>query len=247
VSVARANEVMARLRKAGIVVHEQPGWQSRGNGQTSAYQGFSLHHTATPYSNQNLGVLINGRSDLQGPLCNTCGWADGSVGLIAAHPANHAGASGGYNTAPLPKTSLFNKLMWGHEVIYPGTQPMTAAQYRTSCILAAICVDVFGYGDINRAKGHRETSITGKWDPGYAPSKTIDLNRFRLDANNSRKEEDDVKDDERNAVLSTWGAVFFGGGENPLKSGLVHEVAALKERQIHMEDLLEQILDKLNK
>jgi hypothetical protein len=195
-SVARANEVIARLRAAGITVHEQPGWQSRGNGMSSAYQGFEWHHTATGYSNSNLPILINGRPDLSGPLCNTCGWADGSVGMIAANPANHAGASGGYNTAPLPRTSLFNKYMWGHEIIYPGDKPMTAEQYRTACILAKICTDIFGYGDINRAKGHAETSITGKWDPGYAPGKTLDLNKFRADAKNSlassaiRKEDD---------------------------------------------------------
>lgn len=195
-SVARANEVIARLRAAGITVHEQPGWQTRGNGMTSAFEGFEWHHTATASANANLGVLINGRSDLSGPLCNTCGWDNGSVGMIAANPANHAGASGGYNTAPLPKTSLFNKLMWGHEIIYPGDKPMSAAQYRTAGILAKICTDVFGYGDINRAKGHAETSITGKWDPGYAPGKTLDLNKFRSDAKNSllkpiiREEED---------------------------------------------------------
>jgi len=189
---------MARLRAAGITVHEQAGWQTRGNGMSSAYEGFIWHHTATGFSNSNLGVLINGRSDLSGPLCNTCGWADGSVGMISANPANHAGASGGYNTAPLPKTGLFNKYVWGHEIIYPGDQPMTAAQYRTASILAKICTDVFGYSDINRAKGHAETSITGKWDPGYAPGKTVDLNRFRADARSSLltpvvgEEEDEV-------------------------------------------------------
>jgi hypothetical protein len=196
-SVARTREVVARLRAAGVNVVEAPGCYTRGNGQTSAYEGFSWHHTATAFANSNLGVLINGRVGLSGPLCNSCGWADGTVGIIAAHPANHAGASGGYNTTPLPRTSAFNKYTWGHEIIYPGTQPMTAAQYKTACILAKICTDIFGYGDINRAKGHAETSITGKWDPGYAPSKTVDLGRFRADARNSqvptpivRKEED---------------------------------------------------------
>jgi len=184
-SVARAREVMARLRAAGITVHEQTGWETRGNGQTSAYQGFLWHHTATSYSNSNLSILVNGRSDLSGPLCNTCGWEDGSVGMISANPANHAGASGGYNTAPLPTTSLFNKLVWGHEIIYPGDVPMTAEQYRTATILGKICTDVFGYGDINRAKGHAETSITGKWDPGFAPSRTYDLNKVRTDSRNS--------------------------------------------------------------
>lgn len=210
-SVARAREVIARLRSVGITVHEQSGWENRGNGQTSAYEGFEWHHTATGFANQNLSVLINGRPDLSGPLCNTCGWADGSVGMIAAHPANHAGASGGYNTAPLPVTSSFNKRVWGHEIIYPGTQPMTAEQYRTACILAKICVDVFGYSDINRAKGHAETSITGKWDPGYAPGRTMDLNKFRKDAQNSLFVPSARKEDEMG--LQTFTFPPTGGAE----------------------------------
>lgn len=183
-SIEIATEIMNRLRTAGITVHEQSGWQSRGNGQTSAYEGLIIHHTATAQANINLTVLIDGRPDLMGPLCNTCGWADGSVGLISANPANHAGASGGYNTLPLPITSNFNKLVWGHEIIYPGTSPMTTEQYKTATVLAKICTDLFGFRDINRAKGHAETSITGKWDPGYALGKTIDLNKFRTDAKN---------------------------------------------------------------
>lgn len=215
-SVARANEVMARLRAAGITVHEQAGWQTRGNGMSSAYEGFIWHHTATGFANANLGVLINGRSDLAGPLCNTCGWADGSVGMISANPANHAGASGGYNTAPLPKTGLFNKYVWGHEIIYPGDQPMTAPQYRTAGILAKICTDVFGYGDINRSKGHAETSVTGKWDPGYAPGKTLDLNKFRSDAKNSLNVPIIKKEDDMALATASYEPTYDKvGGETP--------------------------------
>jgi hypothetical protein len=207
---------MARLRAAGITVHEQAGWQTRGNGMSSAYEGFIWHHTATGFSNANLSVLINGRSDLSGPLCNTCGWADGSVGMISANPANHAGASGGYNTAPLPKTGLFNKYVWGHEIIYPGDQPMTAAQYRTASILAKICTDVFGYSDINRAKGHAETSITGKWDPGYAPGKTLDLNKFRSDARTSLDVPIVKKEDDMALVTASYEPTYDkAAGETP--------------------------------
>lgn len=186
-SVARCLEINARLRAAGIIVHEYPGWQSRGNGQTSAYEGCDNHHTATAYGKALPGtsignLLVNGRSDLPGPLANYAGNDDGSLTVIAAHPANHAGASGGYNTAPLPVTLTFNKHVLGLEIVYPGTAPMTAAQYKTATTWAKIVTDVVGYGDINRAKAHAETSVTGKWDPGYAASLTIDMNRFRADA-----------------------------------------------------------------
>jgi hypothetical protein len=178
VSVARAREINARLRAAGITVHEWAGWESRGNGQTSAYEGCIVHHTATAFGFAP-AVLVNGRPGLSGPLANYSGNADGSVTVIAAHPANHAGASGGRSMGPLPVTSTFNKRVMGLEIVYPGTQPMTAAQYRTAAIWSRIVVDVLGFGDRNRARAHAETSITGKWDPGEANGRTIDMNAFR--------------------------------------------------------------------
>ncbi len=180
-SVARAREFIARCRAAGIVVHELGGHENRGNGQSSAYQGFSIHHTATAFG-MAPRVLWEGRPDLAPPLCNSAGNADGSITVVADHPANHAGASGGWDTAPLPRTSVFNKLMWGHEIVYPGTVSMTAAQYRTAVIVSKIGVDIWGYGDVNRIKFHQGTSITGKWDPGYASGKTYDIRAFRAAA-----------------------------------------------------------------
>lgn len=181
-SVARMNEIARRFTAvSGRAVHYQAGCENRGNGQTSAYEMHTPHHTATPLANRNLDVLINGRPDLKGPLTNFCTWENGDLGLIAMHPANHAGASGP-GARPGPVTSLFNKYSIGNEIIYPGNSPMTAQQYRSAVILARICVDVVGYGDVNRIKAHAETSITGKWDPGYAPGRTIDMNKFRADA-----------------------------------------------------------------
>lgn len=183
-SVARCREINARLRAAGIVVHEWPGWESRGNGQSSAYEGGLVHHTATAFGNAlpDTGVgnlLVLGRSDLAGPLCNYAGNADGSITVIAAHPANHAGASGGRSMGPLPVTTLFNKRVLGLEVVYPGTEPMRTAQYRAALIWARVVADVVGFGDIQRVRAHAETSVTGKWDPGDAPGRTINMTAFR--------------------------------------------------------------------
>lgn len=182
-SVARAREVIARLRAAGITVHEWEGWESRGNGLTSQYEGFLLHHTGGGFGFAP-SLLVNGRPDLRGPLCNTAGNEDGSVTMIAAHPANHAGAGVGPSLGPLPRTNLFNPRVWGHEVVYPGVVPMRDAQYRTSQILARICVDVFGYADPERARLHAETNGATpggdwKWDAGWAEGKTYDAAAFR--------------------------------------------------------------------
>jgi hypothetical protein len=183
-SVARCLEINARLRTAGITVREVGGWQDRGNGQVSAYEGGLIHHTASGFGvalpGTGIGnLLINGRDDLAGPLCNYAGNDDGSVTVIAAHPANHAGASGGRSMGPLPITTLFNRRVLGLEIVYPGTEPMLGVQYRTAVVWGRVVADVVGRGDFERIRAHAETSITGKWDPGFAPGKTYNMAEYR--------------------------------------------------------------------
>lgn len=179
-SLTFARAVIAGLQHNGVTVKYHVGWENAGNGQTSAYEGLIWHHTATAYGDAP-AVLWNGRPDLDGPLCNSAGNADGSITLVSANPANHAGASGGKGTAPLPVTSLFNKRVWGHEIVYPGTQPMTPAQYRSALILGGVIMSILKRPNASWCKGHAETSVTGKWDPGYANGKTMDMNAFRRD------------------------------------------------------------------
>lgn len=180
-SVAFARAWVAGMRHNGVTVHEWPGWGSRGNGQTSDYQGHLWHHTASPFGSA-YSTLVTGRADLPGPLCNATGNDDGSVTVIAAHPANHAGASGGRSMGPLPVTRIFNKYVWGLEIVYPGTVPMRDAQYRTALISAGVVSTILKRPSAEWCRQHAETSITGKWDPGYAPNKTYDGNKMRAGA-----------------------------------------------------------------
>jgi hypothetical protein len=196
-SVAICLEINARLRSAGVTVREASGWQNRGNGQSSAYEGGLIHHTATGFGIALPGtgvgnLLINGRPDLKGPLCNYAGNDDGSITVIAAHPANHAGASGGRSMGPLPTTRSFNRRVLGLEIVYPGTSPMRPAQYRSALVWARVVADVVGGGNIERVRAHAETSVTGKWDPGDAPGRTINMAAFRRAATTPTIVEDDV-------------------------------------------------------
>lgn len=125
--------------------------------------------------------MANGRAGLSGPLCNSSGNSDGSITIIAAHPANHAGASGGRSMGPLPVTRSFNKCVWGHEIVYPGVKPMTDAQYRSATILGAVVSEILRRPNAEWCRGHADTSVTGKWDPGYANGRTYDLNKMRAD------------------------------------------------------------------
>ncbi|HEX6354182.1 N-acetylmuramoyl-L-alanine amidase [Actinophytocola sp.] len=233
-SVARAQEINNRLRTAGITVHEVPGWQSRGNGQSSAYEGGLVHHTATAFGNALSGsgvgnLLINGRPDLRGPLCNYAGNADGSITVVAAHPANHAGASGGRSMGPLPVTNLFNKRVLGLEIVYPGTAPMREAQFRSALVWSRIVAQVCGNGDMQRVRAHAETSVTGKWDPGEAPGRTINMTAFRAAALTTP--EGDLTPDEHRMLKFLHDRVagilpqryFVRDTKDP---GVIHEVGA---------------------
>lgn len=215
-SLTQIQTIIDRLRSAGITVHESAGWQSRSNGQTAAYVGGLVHHTATPFGFAP-GILITGRPDLSGPLCNFAGNEDGSITVIAAGPANHAGASGGRSMGPLPVTTAFNARVLGLEIVYPGDVPMRPAQYRTALIWGRIVADVVGFGDIERIRAHAETSITGKWDPGFAPGRTIDMVAFRRDARNVLEKPDMTEDEHKllvrnNALLEALDSGFIPGG-----------------------------------
>lgn len=204
-SVTQTLRVVEIVRGFGVPVTFEPGWDTRGNGQSSAYQGGIVHHTGGSYANVCPGILIHGRSDLSGPLCNYAGLTGGGLHVVAAHPANHAGASGGPSTHPFPVTTLFNKLVMGLEICYPGAQPMTDAQYRTAKAFAKAMQIMFG--DIERARAHAETSREGKWDAGFAPGRTINMAAFRAEAARIQ-EVDDLTPDQSKKLDEVHGKIF---------------------------------------
>lgn len=82
------------LRDAGLEVVEHPGWQSRGHGDMRTIKGVLCHHTAGPLKGEipDLNILVNGRPDLSGPLCNLGLGRSGKFYMIAAGKGWHAGA-----------------------------------------------------------------------------------------------------------------------------------------------------------
>jgi hypothetical protein len=181
-SVGFFRAVADGCRAYGVSVTFEPGCEARGNGQVFSGgrpQGLLLHHTGSNYGT-GLSVLLQGRSDLSPPLCNSSGYPDGRIHFIAAHPANHAGASGGKSMGPLPVSRTFNKVVWGHEIMYPGTKPMTPQQERSAIILGAVISKLLGRPTADWVRSHFETSITGKWDMGLGEgTRSVNMNAFR--------------------------------------------------------------------
>lgn len=81
------------LRDAGLEVVEVPGWQNRGHGDEGKVLGVLCHHTCGPLHGDlpDLSVLINGRPDLGGPLCNLGLGRSGKFYMIAGGKGWHAG------------------------------------------------------------------------------------------------------------------------------------------------------------
>lgn len=180
-------QLVNRLRELGCTVHEWPGWDGRGNegiGQIDPV-GAVLHHTATGYGSA-FEALASGRPDLRGVLCNLSGNADGSFTVVASGLAWHAGAGAGPSLGPLASVrGWMNRWTVGLEIVYPGDQPMTNAQRHSALIFAYVVAELFADGDLEYVRAHAETNGRGgdgKWDPGYAPGKTIDMAAFRAEA-----------------------------------------------------------------
>lgn len=124
------------LRAEGLSVREHGGWQTRGSAQFSA-QGLVLHHTAgrTGSVHPSLGICINGRPGLPGPLCHVLVDRDGTCHVIAAGRANHAGAGRWRHLSG-------NSQVVGIEIEHSGslTEPWTARVLDASMsAAAAIC------------------------------------------------------------------------------------------------------------
>jgi GH24 family phage-related lysozyme (muramidase)/peptidoglycan hydrolase-like protein with peptidoglycan-binding domain len=81
------------LLDVGLRVAECEGWRERGRADMGKLHGVMVHHTGTakPGNMPTLNVLIDGRSDLRGPLANLGLGRDGTFYVIAAGRANHAG------------------------------------------------------------------------------------------------------------------------------------------------------------
>ena len=87
--------IPAALRKYGLTVELVRGWETRGSSAFSP-KGVVCHWTAGPLRGDrpSLRVVINGRPDLPGPLCQVFLTRAGVAVVVAAGRAQHAGSGG---------------------------------------------------------------------------------------------------------------------------------------------------------
>ncbi len=165
----RATWLAPTCRDFGLQVIEIPGWEARGRVDFEP-RAVVCHHTAGP-SNGNLPslrTLINGRSDLPGPLCNLALARDGTVAVVAAGVANHAG-SGSW------KGISGNRHVIGIEAENDGRQTWPDQQLRAYERLCAALVTHLGVSP-ELVCAHREWAGPRKPDPH-----SLDMNAFRAE------------------------------------------------------------------
>jgi len=126
-------------------------------------------------------MTINGRSDLAGPLCNITFGRDGTVYLVAAGVANHAGKG----SAPGFPRDAGNHYLIGIEMESSGVAPWdwTADQIRIAPYLGAALERAYLQGipaDMRLQLGHKEYSSEGKIDPAGWPG---DMDGLRASIN----------------------------------------------------------------
>jgi len=82
-------------RLTGYPVVEVAGWRTRGHGGLAAVEGVVCHHTGGPKTGEmpSLRVVRDGRADLAGPLSQLGLGRSGTIYVVAAGVAWHAGPS----------------------------------------------------------------------------------------------------------------------------------------------------------
>lgn len=174
------------LRKHGLKVVVVPGWRTRKtNTWSNGFDpvGVGCHHTATGRNwllAAVLRLLTAGRPGLSGPLCN-CGLGrDGTVYIIAAGRANHAGVARESGTV---SAGDGNKMYIGIEAFNDGLgETWPAVQYNAYVLLAAVLSVEITKNSAETVRGHKEISTTGKIDPRF------DMNTFRTNVAVKMKE-----------------------------------------------------------
>ena len=197
-----ATQLKAQLTKFGVRFKEYKDWETHNRGQRgdgwgitkankTGVHGFLVHHTGSDGTDQR-ELLYRGTTELPGPLSQFGLAQDGTVWLIGWGRCNHAGLGdpdvfaavkdesyGDYPPTDNEATLDGNARFYGVEIWYSGSHGMTPAQYEALLRLAAAICDFHGWS-AKSVIAHGEWQ-PGKWDPGYAPGKMMDMRAVRSD------------------------------------------------------------------
>lgn len=168
------------LRAAGLSVVEESGWRTRSadedkDASTFNPYGLIAHETqgsATSTDAGEIGVLINGRSDLSGPIAQLYISRAGVVHVVAAGLCHHARTGWAGRLSGYGNTRLI-----GIEPAHAVSEDWAdkPAQYAAYVKTTAVICKHFGWDPERRISGHKEHQPGDKSDPEFS------MDRFRAD------------------------------------------------------------------
>lgn len=183
-------------RKSGLPVVEVDGWRTRGHGEMFAVNSLVVHHTGTSKSAAgdypSLRIVRDGRSDLPGPLSQLGLGRGGTVYVIAAGVAWHAGPTF------LQRQDNYHSI--GIEAEHDGVSPWPPVQHSAYVRLVAALAEHYGI-PLSNVQGHKEVAkpLGRKIDPNF------DMTEFRSRV--KRVNASDVRADLNAAMASTKDAL----------------------------------------
>lgn len=162
---ALATRLLRAVKNAGVKYNQASGWKSHGRGTMGTVQTVVCHHTAGPKSGNSpsLNVVRNGRPGLNGPLAQLFLARDGTVTLVGAGIANHAGV--------VRANSYSNSHAIGIEAENTGlsNDPWPSKQLDAYAKLCKALCNEFGLST-SRVLGHKEvcSPVGRKPDPSFS-------------------------------------------------------------------------------
>lgn len=167
----RLSTLAAVARRTGFPVVEEAGWQGRGSDFRGPVRSVILHHDAANHRVDQFNTVIrDGRSGLAGPLSQFALRRDGTIHVVAAGRANHAGV-----VTDAPRYGGDNSI--GIEAGNNGVgEPWSRRQLDAyEALVAELCKE-FRLNPLADVRGHKEVAypLGRKIDPAG-----IDLNGFR--------------------------------------------------------------------
>lgn len=179
-------EIVAQFKKWGVRYEEYRNWETHNRNHKGPWgpnvNGLMWHHTGSDSKDQR-ALLYDGYKTLPGPLCHFGVSQLGIVHLIGWGRANHAGLGDDdvlnavINETGFPvdneSNTDGNSRLYGAEFWHSGNHLMPGLQYQAGILLSAAICDFHNWtgGSI---LGHGQWQ-PGKWDPGYAPGKMMDM------------------------------------------------------------------------
>lgn len=167
------------LRRAGLTVIEEPGWQTRARSSGGYASGrpthFMVHHTASNASSdgqQDVDYMVSGSDDA--PIANTYVNRNGVVWVMAAGCTNTNGKGGPLDGVP---ADSMNTYAVSCEVANNGVgEPYPDPQQRAVATLVRACCNAYGIANAHVSTHYlwapeRKCDNTGpsRWAPPGTP------------------------------------------------------------------------------